>query len=84
MPDRITKTMLDRVKVPDGWSRRRIFDSGLPAFGLAAPPSGICIFLQYRPGSGCAAAKRRQILGQHRALTVVGARAPLPFSSARC
>ena len=74
MPNKITKALLDRLRVTEKGSRTLIFDAELAGFGVRATPSGSSFFVQYRAGSGRSAPKRRFTLGQYGALTVEEAR----------
>src|SRR4051794_25422896 len=74
MPQKITKAMLDRLKITEQGARALIFDTELTGLGVRATPSGITFFVQYRAGTGRSAQKRRLSLGQYGALTVEQAR----------
>lgn len=75
MPQKLTKALLERLKVSVPGSRILIFDSELAGFGVRATPGGRTFFVQYRAGAGRSATKRRLSLGQYGALTVEQARA---------
>ena len=74
MPQKLTKSLLERLSNSPPRDRLMLYDTELPGFGIRITPNARTFFAQYRVGSGRAAPKRRISLGRYGALTVDEAR----------